>query len=352
MVKAHFFQGETSERILVVGGVHGEERGGLEICKVLMTDYLQDPTKGRPYYTVIVVPELFPDNVAHNRRDSRHLTRENGKLLGKIQSQESNETNRNFGVPGQTLNKAPKKNPIPDEYKTGIMYDSKTQHTVSDEDGDEMLPENMALTELMERFDPKRIISIHGTVTRDGAISKDNQELSPKAKENNDATIKMGGADKQQYLNERNDLDHELCLRAAFYTAQALSKGELQKKGSKETETFTPWKNEDALKTVGHNALKIDPEAMASGLSSSDFSDITDGNSYWKPQKSKGISLGGMAPIDVTDESTEIRPNASTITVEINGNNDSSDGNPLKKVEIKAFSEAIAMIFLFNSETP
>ena len=130
-IRAWFFPGLSDERALVIGGVHGNEHSGVRAVEILR-DALQ--TVPRPYRSVLLVPKLFPDNVAANR--------------GKGIREGSIETNRNFPAPGESLDTARAaggaKGPL-DMLKRPI------------------LPENIILMQLIERFRPGRIASVHAT---------------------------------------------------------------------------------------------------------------------------------------------------------------------------------------------
>lgn len=121
-IQAVFFRGVSSRRALVIAGVHGSERQGIEVAQML----IRDLGTAQPHFTVIVVPSLFPDNAAAGAFGSREGT---------------TPTNRNFPRADQDLAAA----------------------SGRDARGRSLLPENVMLLELMERFQPERIISIHGT---------------------------------------------------------------------------------------------------------------------------------------------------------------------------------------------
>jgi hypothetical protein len=126
-IEAFFIRGATDKRALVIAGVHGTERQGIEVARMLIAD-LQT---AQPHFTVIVVPTLFPDNAASGTFGRRHGT---------------TETNRNFPDPSKDLAAA--------KAAGGDAVDAL---------GAKILHENLLLMELMERFRPERIISIHGT---------------------------------------------------------------------------------------------------------------------------------------------------------------------------------------------
>jgi len=53
-IEAHFIQGRTSRRALVIAGVHGSERQGIDVARMLLSDL----SKTQPLYTVILVPSI------------------------------------------------------------------------------------------------------------------------------------------------------------------------------------------------------------------------------------------------------------------------------------------------------
>ena len=122
-IELRFFPGKTTRRALVIGGVHGTERQGVQVARLLEKDLAATPSD----FSVLLVPVLFPDNAA------------SGKL--GIREQKDKPTNRNFPDPGKDLAASGGK----------------------DATGREILPENQLLMQLMERFKPERIISLHGT---------------------------------------------------------------------------------------------------------------------------------------------------------------------------------------------
>jgi hypothetical protein len=122
-IELRLFPGKTTRRALVIGGVHGTERQGIQVARLLEKDLAAMPSD----FSVLLVPVLFPDNAASGP-------------LG-IREQKNKPTNRNFPVPGKDLAASGGK----------------------DATGRDILPENQLLMQLMERFKPERIISLHGT---------------------------------------------------------------------------------------------------------------------------------------------------------------------------------------------
>jgi hypothetical protein len=139
-IELRFFPGKTTRRALVIGGVHGTERQGVQVARLLEKDLAATPSD----FSVLLVPVLFPDNAASGP-------------LG-IREEPGKATNRNFPDPGKDLAASGGK----------------------DATGRDILPENQLLMQLMERFKPERIISLHGTQHPDKAgVFYDPRKLTP-----------------------------------------------------------------------------------------------------------------------------------------------------------------------------
>jgi hypothetical protein len=139
-IELRLFPGKTTRRALVIGGVHGTERQGVQVARLLEKDLAATPSD----FSVLLVPVLFPDNAASGP-------------LG-IREEKGKPTNRNFPDPGKDLAASGGK----------------------DATGRDILPENQLLMELMERFKPERIISLHGTQHPEKAgVFYDPRKLTP-----------------------------------------------------------------------------------------------------------------------------------------------------------------------------
>jgi predicted deacylase len=121
-IEVFYFPGRTARRALVIAGVHGSERQGIEVANLLKADLLKTP----PAFSVILVPSLFPDNAA----TGPFGIREGGT-----------PTNRDFPTPDK-------------DFAASGGVDAK---------GRKILVENEMLMHLMEHFRPERVISLHGT---------------------------------------------------------------------------------------------------------------------------------------------------------------------------------------------
>ena len=129
-VEAYFFRGTTDRRALVIGGIHGTEPSGVEVVNDLLED-LRKPGTPPPYFSLIVVPVVFPEQLKAKRRP----------ILGTNDL----DPNRNFPAIGQSLAEA--------KDKKGDFRDAE---------GRVIAPENVILIDLIERFQPERIASVHG----------------------------------------------------------------------------------------------------------------------------------------------------------------------------------------------
>ncbi len=142
------FPGRTTRRALVIAGVHGSEQSGIEAVELLRQSL--ESAAQPPYFTVILVPIVFPDNYERARREG------------------STPTNRNFPAPGESLSRARERGQARRRPRGPI-----------DERGHGILPENIMLMNLIERFRPERIASVHSTRTAASAGVFSDPETGP-----------------------------------------------------------------------------------------------------------------------------------------------------------------------------
>ncbi len=141
-IQAFYFQGQTDRRALVIGGVHGSEESGIETARLLVHDLGANTVPAnRPYFTVIVVPELFPEQ--HAISVAQHNPAGTGSNTGRYVAA-GKDPNRNLPAPGTPLATAA----------------SATRDNAS-RSGDPIAPENHILLQLIDRFRPERIASVH-----------------------------------------------------------------------------------------------------------------------------------------------------------------------------------------------
>lgn len=129
-IKAYYFPGTSDRRAMIIGGVHGSERGGVEVVNHLL-EIMRGPMAQMPYYSVIIVPSLFPDNVASGSRET--------PVKGAV------DPNRQFPKVGSDAEFNADKN---------CTVDSTGKRCVEDS--------NLVLMDLVDRFKPERLASVHG----------------------------------------------------------------------------------------------------------------------------------------------------------------------------------------------
>jgi hypothetical protein len=176
-IKAYFFPGNTEERALVIGGVHGSELSGIEVANRLVTT-LQKQLKLRklPRFTTIVVPELFPETAAQARKSpSKGTTDSNVGREVQVPWKDPKAAEKAWKKTHKPDEPFPKTKSIPparqfpargktldDEIAAGGPIDEKGNR-LKDEMGVDipLMQETIALVRLIERFKPSRIASVH-----------------------------------------------------------------------------------------------------------------------------------------------------------------------------------------------
>ena len=352
-IEAHFIPGASNERALVIAGVHGSERQGIEVARVLIDDVLK---KAQPHYSVIVVPSLFP---AHAHK--------NWGAEGK--RERDTFTNRNF----------PDLNEEVADYKGGQALDAAANpiKARADEKGrvQPILAENVMLMELIDRFQPTRIISIHGTHSPSSAgVFADPHFLSPAKEKAINAlsalisslwsiVAQLFGTDKkddktrftevQKFMTEamakvdqaqtQNDVD--LALATAYAIASKTASGaELKTR-------FSDKKDADKQTTpsvAGNELYKGKGKENATWRE--DMDPKTKLPKPWQTRaKDKGISLGLYGPAKGISVFT-VEPPVNRALDFYDGKNKEPKGDVVSKAEreteLKAYAEAVATILL------
>jgi hypothetical protein len=135
---------------MVVAGVHGSEQSGVEVAQRLLAQL----NSQQPHFTVVVVPQLFPGNVASKTEWETNLAKKQRDIsvaeyqklrdkagdVGRVTPGEE-DPNRQFPDLGTDLDLA---KPI-------------------DSRGRIIEPSNLALLALVDTFKPSRVVSIHAT---------------------------------------------------------------------------------------------------------------------------------------------------------------------------------------------
>ncbi len=147
-ITAHFFPGTSDQKALVIGGVHGSELSGIAVAEELIKR-LSAPGARQPFFSVVIVPSLFPDNVARRRKWEKTLT---GPMTPKAYAEARDKADDPGRVtPGEI-------DPNRQMPAVGKDFDPKNP---KDARGRKMEAENQALLELIRQFSPVRVASLH-----------------------------------------------------------------------------------------------------------------------------------------------------------------------------------------------
>lgn len=132
-VELWFFQGKSEKKALVVGGVHGSELSSIEVANALIRQLAEGET---PFYNVLIIPSLFPDNAQLAVTDTvDRLLKNTGRYTG----QQSADPNRQMPAAG-----------LP------FLIDQPLDAAAR-----EIERENQALLLLIQTYLPQRLISLH-----------------------------------------------------------------------------------------------------------------------------------------------------------------------------------------------
>lgn len=131
-IEVYYFPGTSNKKALVIGGMHGSELSSVEIART-MIQLLQK--KDTPYYNVLVIPSLFPDNAACAQQLSKKQLTNAGRYTNEI----SADPNRQMPPLGKGFN---------------------VQQPV-DLIGRPIERENQLLLQLIAEYKPTRIANLH-----------------------------------------------------------------------------------------------------------------------------------------------------------------------------------------------
>jgi hypothetical protein len=133
-IDAWYFPGSSHKRALIIAGVHGSELSAVEVAYKILDQLLQGK---QPFYSVVIVPALFPDNAMKALNDPELI----GSManVGRYTYPAAVDPNRQMPSPGKVYN----------------------EHLRSDHIGREIEKENQLLLELIQAFKPQRVANIH-----------------------------------------------------------------------------------------------------------------------------------------------------------------------------------------------
>jgi hypothetical protein len=132
-VDMYYFPGTSSKKALVIGGVHGSELSAIEVAEELAR---QLSTDNKPYYSVIIIPALFPDNAALAKKADKDRIIKN---IGRYTSEQNADPNRQMPPLGKAF----------------VLDEQLDAH------GRPIEKENALLLQLIQSFAPDRIVNIH-----------------------------------------------------------------------------------------------------------------------------------------------------------------------------------------------
>jgi hypothetical protein len=140
VIELHVFPGRSSRSAMVIGGVHGTESVGVDVTRRLLARLrTESGRRERPYFTTIVIPALFPDNLpASHGGDGR----------ARRATRNRADPNRQFPAIGTAV----------DAHVVGA---ARAHAGLSDARGRPIERANVALMELIRRCRPCRIASVH-----------------------------------------------------------------------------------------------------------------------------------------------------------------------------------------------
>lgn len=133
-IEAWYFPGKSDKRALIIAGVHGSELSALEIARELITMLKEG---NQPYYSVVIVPTLFPDNAS--KAIMKPATINSVDNIGRYSYHGAVDPNRQMPSPGKPF------------------IDSCAKDHV----GRDIERENQLLLKLIRDFRPMRVANLH-----------------------------------------------------------------------------------------------------------------------------------------------------------------------------------------------
>ncbi len=133
-IGAWYFPGASDQRALIIAGVHGSELSSVEVAYALLNELFKG---SQPYYSVIIVPTLFPDNAIKALTQPAVIGSVDN--IGRYTYAGAVDPNRQMPSPGKAF----------DESKP------------LDHIGREIEKENQLLLKLIQEFKPHRLANLH-----------------------------------------------------------------------------------------------------------------------------------------------------------------------------------------------
>ena len=286
-IEAWYFPGSSDKKALVIGGVHGTELSAIEVATTLIKALRSN---GNNYYSVIIVPCLFPDNAAIAAKKPGEIG--STRNIGRYSFPTTPDPNRQMPTPGEP-------------------FDEKS---FKDHLGREIEKENRLLLQLIGLFRPDRIANIHGTRDlRYAGIFADPRTDS-----------------RSHALGFETDSSLAIAMASLIYTGNG-------------------WVPGNKLEEKANAVYYKDPLPVATGL----FQERNLCGSSLSLNRGYGISLGGWAStaISCAGDSQMNRAAMRIITMEFPGYKRSHDyKNKLQqnyfRQQVELYASSIELIFL------
>jgi hypothetical protein len=301
-LKSYYVEGTSSERALIIGGMHGSELSGVEVAEKLVEKIKASTTK--PYYTVIIIPQLFPANVALAKAKKQPKTNW-GRYTPK-QDPTTLDYNKYAKDEGDTRHKDPNRQ----YFKAGQAPDLSPNAV--DATGEAIEKETAILAKLIAFYKPSRIANIHSIHTpNDAGIYVD----PPTDAEQNPITDKKDGPT----LDDARALDKRMWEFAKSKGATVT--GNTRARGAEKPEQYP-----------------LDPEFAAPGKKQKR-------SSGQAPDKGTSTGVYYSTGVNDTTASQFNRAPLIWVTVEVAGGK-TSDGDKDRAKELEAHTLTLQEIFL------
>ena len=325
---SHVFFGTEPRFVLIVAGIHESEQGGIEVAHWIRTKLAARTRPTR--FGAVVIPDVFPERGLQARADEWKRG-DTGNTWREVPRPGSPgvvlHPARHFPPPGEPLS-ALRKGLLIDRAGTELREDKRTLP---------QLPEIRYVIQFVERFQPIRIVSVHGThpVTRDDVKGRKAQTgMSDDEIKNWDGVSAIKGVNfpgifvdpRYQLGKDCPKFDLETCkfdplLDPAFpvQSAGRDGKGTNRRFDSARTQDG---RADDALALKAAQAVaRLDP-ALVRGNHVSEAVPVVH---YAKASTTpEAFSLGDWGPVDVpSSKGPGARPGAPVFTVEVDDNQQS-----------------------------
>jgi hypothetical protein len=214
----YVYPGQKPDIVLVVAGVHPSECSGTEIANWLRVK-MDAGRGGTPYYTTVIVPELFTtEGDAARKKALPNTSPETGsnKYREIERFGQHNSPSREFPRPGTPVSEILRKGSLAKGFSALDDGNDPQPFTIRWKEKDVVktgisraLPEILALTFLVEALRPIRIVSVHGK-----------RLLAPAVQTMRKASTELDRLDKVDKSREADELAKTEAALTSFYQAQ------------------------------------------------------------------------------------------------------------------------------------